>query len=216
MDSEKDELTLARLSSASVRRATGWGWEVWLDELDEAGAAEWDHKEIVAYLEDQHAEATSSWWRQSIAVGYEQAHGKRVVGQTAGAGFEIGVQRSVATTVREAWELITSRPELWLGEGAYVNFAEDERYEVPPGDGTPGASGQIRVVRPGYRLRMTWQPEDWPTPATLQLTVSDLRSGKTALHAHLEKLPDAEAREAMRKRWREALERMARELGPGR
>jgi hypothetical protein len=34
-------------------------------------------------------------------------------------------------------------------------------------------------------------------------------SGKTAIHAHLEKLPDADAREAMRKRWREALARIA-------
>jgi hypothetical protein len=32
---------------------------------------------------------------------------------------------------------------------------------------------------------------------------------RQAAEAHLEKLPDADAREAMRKRWREALERIA-------
>ena len=56
---------------------------------------------------------------------------------------------------------------------------------------------------------MTWQPEGWPATATLQLTLSESTSGKTAINAHLEKLPDADAREAMRKRRREALERIA-------
>jgi hypothetical protein len=30
----------------------------------------------------------SGWWRQSIAVGYEQARGKRQVGETANAGYQ--------------------------------------------------------------------------------------------------------------------------------
>jgi uncharacterized protein YndB with AHSA1/START domain len=68
---------------------------------------------------------------------------------------------------------------------------------------------EVWVVKPGDRLRTTWQPEGWPAPATLQLTLSVSGSGKTAIHAHLEKLPDADAREAMRKRWREALARIA-------
>ncbi len=88
-------------------------------------------------------------------------------------------------------------------------FDEGERYEVQSGNGGPGSSGEIRVVKPGDRLRMTWQPAGWPAPATLQLTLSETRSGKTAIHAQLEKLPDADAREAVRKRWREALERIA-------
>jgi uncharacterized protein YndB with AHSA1/START domain len=210
MASEKEaELTLGRVSSESVREATGHGWQEWLDALDAAGAAGWGHKEIVAYLKREHPEVSSGWWRQSITVGYEQARGKRVVGETADAGFQVGVQRSVAATVTEAWELITSRPELWLGQGASVAFDKGEQYEVPPGHGTPGASGEVRVVKPGDRLRMTWQPEGWPAPATLQLTLLDSGSGKTAIHAHLEKLPDADAREAMRKHWREALERIA-------
>jgi uncharacterized protein YndB with AHSA1/START domain len=209
MATEKEELTLGRISSESVRVATGRGWEDWLEALDAAGAADWDHKEIVAYLEREHPEVGSGWWRQSITVGYEQARGKRVVGETVDAGFQVGVQRSLAATAAEAWELITSRPELWLGERVSVAFDEGEQYEVPPGNGAPGASGEVRVVKPGDRLRMTWQPEGWPAPATLQLTLSESGSGKTAIHAHLEKLPHADAREAMRTRWREALERIA-------
>ena len=208
MANEKAELALGGISSAAVREATGRGWAEWLEALDGAGAAEWDHKRIVAYLERQHPEVASGWWRQSITVGYEQARGKRVLGQTA-AGFQVGVQRSVAATVTEAWDLITSRPELWLGEGASLAFEQGEHYEVPAGGGAAGARGEVRVVKPGDRLRMTWQPEGWPAPATLQLTLSHSPSGKTAIHAHLEKLPDGEAREAMRRHWGEALERIA-------
>lgn len=208
---EHQGLTLGRVSSESVREATGRGWEGWLEILDAAGAADWSHKEIVAHLERQHPEV-GAWWRQSLTVGYEQARGKRVVGQTADAGFQVGVQRSIAATAMEAWELITSRPELWLGEGASVAFEKGEHYEVPSGDDARGASGEVRVVKPGDRLRMTWKPRDWPAPATLQLTLSQSGPGKTTLHAHLEKLPDADAREAMRKHWREALERIATAL----
>ena len=209
MASEQQELTLGRVSSAAVRKATGRGWEEWLEALDAAGAADWDHKEIVAHLERAHPEVGSGWWRQSLTVGYEQARGKRVVGETADVGFQVGVRRTVAGSVTEAWERITSRPDLWLGEGTSVAFEPGKRYEVPSRDGAPGASGEIRVVKPGDRLRMTWQPEDWPAPATLQLTVSASASGKTVINAHLEKLPDADAREAMRARWRQALERIA-------
>jgi uncharacterized protein YndB with AHSA1/START domain len=200
---------LARISSESVREATGRDWDDWLRTLDEAGAADWSHPEIVAYLRREHGGATSAWWRQSLTVGYEQARGKRVAGETADAGFQVGVQRTVAATAAEAWDVIASRPDLWLGEGVVLPLAEGRRYEVAD------AAGEIRVVKPAKRLRLTWQPEGWAAPATLQLTLSEPRSGKTAVSAHLEKLPNAEAREAMRARWRETLERLTAAIAEG-
>ena len=205
------ELTLARVSSESLREATGRGWQEWLEVLDGAGAADWNHKQTVAHLEREHPEV-SSWWRQSITVGYEQARGRRVVGETADAGFEIGVQRTVVATATDAWRLLTSRPELWLGQGASVEFAEREQYQVPSTMGAPGAAGEIRVVKPAVRLRMTWKPEGWAAPATLQLTLTESGPGRTAINAHMEKLPDAETREVMRQHWRAALERIAAAL----
>jgi uncharacterized protein YndB with AHSA1/START domain len=204
---ETGGLVLARISSESLREATGRDWEKWLETLDSAGAADWDHKEIVAHLGREHPEV-SSWWQQSITVGYEQARGKRVLGETADTGFQVGVQRTLPVSADEAWELLVSRPELWLGEGASVAFGEGERYVVPAGRGEPETTGEIRVVKPGDRLRMTWQPETWSAPATLQLTLTASGPKKAAIGAHLEKLPDADAREATRKQWREALERL--------
>lgn len=208
MTKDRDELTFSRVSSTSLRTATGRGWEEWLAVLDAAGAVAWDHAQVVAYLEREHPELDSGWWRQSITVGYEQARGKRVVGQTADAGFQIGVRRSIAASAQQVWELLMSRPELWLGEEASVVFTKGATYDVPAGQGTPRVTGEVRVVKPGDRLRMTWHPDGWSTPATLQLTLTEAASGKTAVTAHLEKLPDADAREAMRSHWSEALERL--------
>ena len=67
---------LDRISSDSLREATGRGWDEWLATLDAAGAADWDHKEIVAYLKREHGDTTTGWWRQSLTVGYEQARGE--------------------------------------------------------------------------------------------------------------------------------------------
>ena len=209
MADEQSELTLSRVSSSAVHAATGRDWPAWLEALDTAGAVDWDHKQIVAHLEGAHPEVDSGWWRQTIAVGYEQARGKRIIGQTADAGFQVGVQRSVTAAASEVWHVLTSRPELWLGVGASIAFRKGERYEVPASDDASAATGEVRVVKPGERLRMTWQPADWSSPATVQLTLTPSSSGKTAIRAHLERLPDAEAREAMRARWRQALEGIA-------
>jgi uncharacterized protein YndB with AHSA1/START domain len=201
------DLTFSGVTDEAVAAATGRGWVQWFRVLDAAGAGEWDHKSTVAYLESEHPRV-SAWWRQSITVAFEQARGKREVGQTADAGYQVGVQRTVAAGLDDVWELLVSRPELWLGAPAVGDVAEPGRYEVQAVAGTPGASGEVRVVRPGRRLRMTWQPDGWSAPATLQLTLSTAGSGRTRIGAHLEKLPDAQAREVMRAHWRAVLDRV--------
>ncbi|MDV6012549.1 SRPBCC domain-containing protein [Haloechinothrix sp. LS1_15] len=212
MADDDAEPTLARVSSSSVRAATGQGWQEWLGQLDAAGASGWSHKEIVTHLNSEHPEI-SGWWHQTLAVGYEQARGKRVAGQTADAGFQVGVRKTVPATPTEVWRVLTERPELWLGEGVSVTFQRGERYTVQAGPDGAAASGEIRVAKPGDRLRFTWQPQGWASPATVQLALTAPASGKTAVQAHVEKLPDADARERSRTRWRDALERIAAALG---
>jgi uncharacterized protein YndB with AHSA1/START domain len=199
---------LGRLTPKAVRDGTGRDWSDWLDLLDAAGAAERDHRGIVEHLEREHPQVTA-WWQQSLAVAYERARGKRAVGQTADVGFQVGAQRSVPTTAGRLWDVLTTQPELWLGAGAAVVFEPGRRYEVLPGESGTGASGEIRVVKPGNRIRMTWQPEGWPEPAMLQITLSPAAPARTRLNVHVEKLPDAETREAMRERMRAAMERVA-------
>ena len=203
MSTDDGGLLLNKLSSEKMREATGRGWDEWLKVLDAAGASTFDHKGIVAHLEEHHPE-TDSWWRQSIAVGYEQARGMRKPGETA-SGFQVSVQRSVSGDAETAWRLIGARGESLFG--GPLELTEGVRYEVPATSSNASASGEVRVVRPGDRIRMTWQPADWEAPATVQVTLLESSSGTTAVNVFIEKLPDAEQREAARAHWRSALER---------
>lgn len=135
------------------------------------------------------------------------ARREKPVGLTADAGWQIGVRRTVSHPAERLWELLTERPEVWLGDGVSVAFDRGEAYEVPARDGQPGVSGRIGVVRPGHRLRMTWQPDGWAQPATLQITLLAARTG-TTVAVHLDRLADAAARERMRAHWTAVIERI--------
>jgi hypothetical protein len=77
-----------------VREATGRGREGWFGLLDEAGAGEWTHAEIAAWLSgDQGVDA---WWSQHVTVAYEQARGIRAPGQRQDGLYEASVSRTVA------------------------------------------------------------------------------------------------------------------------
>ncbi len=203
----KQALVTDRVTDSAVKEATGRDWKGWMRALDAAGAGELNHKQLVAHLA---REVESAWWQQSIAVAYEQARGKRVVGETATTGFQVGVVRTLPVSAEAMWERIATQAERWLGAGATLTLQPGAGYEVPKRRGAPGVRGEVRVVKPGQRIRMTWQPEGWRKPATLQLTLVPKARG-VSFHVHMEKLPDAKAREAMREHWSRVLEGLARE-----
>jgi uncharacterized protein YdhG (YjbR/CyaY superfamily)/uncharacterized protein YndB with AHSA1/START domain len=196
-----------RVTDRAVKEATGRDWKGWMRALDAAGAGELNHKQLVAHLA---REVESTWWQQSIAVAYEQAHGKRVVGETATTGFQVGVVRTLPFEAQEMWRRVATQAERWLGAGAKLTLEPGAGYEVPKRRGAPGVHGEVRVVKPGQRIRMTWQPDGWSKPATLQLTLVPKARG-VSFHVHMEKLPDAKAREAMREHWSRVLEGLAKD-----
>ncbi|MFP2929991.1 SRPBCC domain-containing protein [Pyxidicoccus sp. 3LG] len=203
----KKALITDRVTDSAVKEATGRDWKGWMRTLDAAGAGEMNHKQLVAHLA---REVESTWWQQSIAVAYEQARGKRVVGETATTGFQVGVVRTLPMSAPALWERVATQAERWLGAGATLTLEPGAGYEVPKRRGVPGVRGEVRVVKPGQRIRMTWQPEAWKKPATLQLTLMP-KARSVALHVHMEKLPDAKAREAMREHWSKVLDGLAKE-----
>ncbi|RKH18273.1 hypothetical protein D7Y13_10240 [Corallococcus praedator] len=200
-------LITERVTDAAVKEATGRDWKAWMRALDKAGGAGLNHKQLVAHLA---REVESGWWQQSISVAYEQARGKRVVGETAATGFQVGVVRTLPMSAPQVWEWLTTQPDHWLGAGATLKLEKGSRYEVPKRRGAPAVHGEIRVVKPGQRLRMTWQPDGWKKPATLQFTLTPKPRG-VSLVVHMEKLPDAKAREVMRERWSEILTGLAKD-----
>lgn len=81
------------MGNGALVAATGRTWVEWFDLLDAAGAAEWTHPQIAAWLGDAHD--VPPWWRQSVTVGFEQERGMRLPGQRADGTFEVGASKTM-------------------------------------------------------------------------------------------------------------------------
>ena len=195
--------TVGGISADAVAKATGRDWDEWLDFLDALGAQQMTHKQIVGLVAADGG-LSSGWWQQMVTVGYEQARGLRKVGQTADAGYQIGVQKTIPIPQDLAWELLVVGPgrEVWLGETQPLDLRKGQEYVT-----SNGVSGEIRSVAAGQRLRLTWSHPDLARPSTLQ--VMFIASGeKTSVRFHQEKLSSQEERELMRGHWREVLSKI--------
>lgn len=197
--------SFARVSDEAVADATGRDWDAWLAALDAQGAAELDHKAVVALV--RNAGVERGWWQQTVAVGYERARGLREVGETADAGFQVGVQRTLPVAQDRLWELLVAP------EGLACWLETPEAFQLEPGvqyETTDGTTGDVRTVTAGERLRLTWQPATRDAPTTLQLTLACPRNDetRTTLRFHHEQLADGAEREAMRDHWRTVLDEL--------
>ena len=193
------------VSSDAVAKATGRDWDEWMEFLDGLGAREMSHKEIVA-LAAGPGELSNGWWQQSVAVGYEQARGMRVIGQTSGADFQIGVQRTLPVPSEEAWRLMVEGPwrDAWLGTTDELELRKGARYST-----AEGRWGEVRSAAPGERLRLTWVHPELQQPSTLQVYFA-ASGDKTSVRFHQERLSSPEERERMRDHWRGVLETLAK------
>ena len=189
------------VSAERVEQATGRDWDAWIVAIDAIGGENLSHKEIAARLAHEHG--LSGWWAQMVTVGYERAKGRRVLGQTADAGFQVGVRRTYPAPREAVWAALAGRPGLavWLGD-PLARLEPGERYSA-----SDGTTGEIRVVKPGDRIRWTLSR---PTgTSTAQIALAEPAAGKTAVTFHHEKLADAAERQAMRDHWRGVAEAIA-------
>ena len=182
----------------TYRQKTGKQLSEWLRELDDQSAKEWTHKQTVAYLAEKHG--LDAWWAQMITVDYEKHHGKRVVGETQDAGFEIGVQRTLPIDAIELWELLISPAgaSLWLGEPVNVVLEKGQTFRAT------GSTYEVRSCQPGVKLRLRKTSTREPM-STLQLYVTAKESSSILLF-HQEKLQSKEAREAAKAHWQHVLD----------
>jgi hypothetical protein len=79
------------IGDASVLAATGQSRASWREALENAGATEWKHSVIAAWLVTEHG--VDPWWAQNITVDFEQHSGRRRPGQRADGSFEVTVSR---------------------------------------------------------------------------------------------------------------------------
>ncbi len=199
---------IARVSDEAVKKATGRTWTQWFALLDKRGAKTMPHREIARLLHKKKL-ITSGWWCQMVTNGYERARGRRVLGQTADAGFQIGVTKTLPVTPRAAWQMLTSPRgiKLWLGDIARPKLKPGEKYTT-----RNGITGEIRTIAPGRRVRLTYQPRGTMAVSTLQVTVIPRQTTRgTCISFHQEKLATARERERMRRHWQRVLATLQRE-----
>ncbi|UUZ82872.1 SRPBCC domain-containing protein [Paenibacillus sp. P26] len=191
----------------AVAEETGRTWEEWVRGLDQEVEVSWSHGQIAEYLSDAYG--LSDVWRETLATMYERQMGRKPVGVTASAGVQIGVRRTPPVAKEEAWRFLTS-PEglkLWIGKLSAFELQKGFKYESKE-----GTFGELRVVNPMDKLRMTWQRLDWDQPSTLQIYLLSGGPGKTTVSFHQEKLEDLYMREVMKRHWEEVLDQMNERL----
>lgn len=63
------------LSGDDIKKATGKGWEEWVNLLDEVGASKMDHKQVEQMIFDK-GYCENSWWCQQIATNWQSMRDK--------------------------------------------------------------------------------------------------------------------------------------------
>ncbi|HEU5041080.1 MAG TPA: hypothetical protein VFT84_09685, partial [Gemmatimonadales bacterium] len=129
-----DYPTLAGMSEAAIKAATGCDWARWVRALDREGAQAWPHREIAAHVHQRHE--VSSWWAQSVTVGYERIKGLRAIGQRRGGSYEANKSRTIAVPVGRLYD-------------AFRNARTRRRWPGP-------AALTVRTAIPGKSMRVTW------------------------------------------------------------
>jgi uncharacterized protein YndB with AHSA1/START domain len=131
------------------------------------------------------------------------------VGHTQGAGWEIGVSRTVPFAREHVWDVVTSPTGLaiWLGEGAKLEPDKGTPYET-----NDGTTGEVRGYREQDRVRVTHRFPGAAEETTVQVTVSDAASGKTVLRFHQERMASREERERQRRHWEGVMQRLVAAL----
>lgn len=117
------------------------------------------------------------------------------VGLTRGAGWELGVRRTVAEPVDDVWRRLLAE---WLPAWLAVE-------SVPQMVGAPlrrgdRICGRIVGCHVGRRVRVRWTPETLDHETMFQVTLTDQSNG-TTLALHQERLLGPAERQAMLEHW---------------
>ncbi|ATF11984.1 SRPBCC domain-containing protein [Brevibacillus sp. HB1.2] len=132
----------------------------------------------------------------------QNTESRKIVGQTASTGFQVGVRRTMPITPEQAWAFLTSSEgvRLWLGHVSNLTFREGETFIS-----SEGISGQFRVVKPLRQFRLKWSMKDWEKSSTLQIRLLSDKPDRTTISFHQENLDHENTREQMKLHWEEVL-----------
>ncbi|AHZ83978.1 SRPBCC domain-containing protein [Bdellovibrio bacteriovorus] len=196
---------LNKVTAVSVEKHTGKNWDQWIKILNDQGAKNLSHKEIVALL-GKKAFKMKEWWRQIVTSGYEVHIGRRQEGRNQKGELSATVTRTFYISAEKLWKLLESAEgqAAWLKPLSRFKFKPKNVFETED-----GFFGEIRTMREGERLRMSWQDPEWHKPTIVQIYVMGRDENKSMLAFMHDGIKDTRSKAAIRDRWNEAVEALS-------
>ena len=174
------------VSDEALVARTGQPWEHWYRLLEAWGAADRPHGEIARFLNVDHG--VDGWWSQEVTVRYEMAIGRRRPGQRAD-GFELSASKTVDVPVERLF-------------AAFVEAGERSAWLDAP----------LRIRSSNPTAKVANARFDWAGgPERVVAWFSPKGDRSTIAIAH-QRLPSADARDAARVFWKDALASLVRHL----
>ncbi|MBX3022892.1 MAG: hypothetical protein KF799_14555 [Bdellovibrionales bacterium] len=197
---------LNKVSTASVHKGTGRGWDEWVRLLNKAGAKNWTHQETVAFLKKKYK--LTPWWQQGVTVGFEIAVGRRQEGQNLKGEFGVMASRTFPLGVKALWKFVTSDRgiALWLKPMGDFELKPKQQFEVEG-----GIFGEVRTMKTFERARLTWREEEWARATVLNLMFLPRTESKSILVFQHDRLFSARQREEMRSYWKARIEELLKD-----
>lgn len=206
--SPKEVVTLLnKVTSKSVLKNTKKNWDQWIQILDDAGARNQTHKEIVAFLKKKYK--LMIWWQQLVTSSYEVHIGRKIEGRNDKGEYATVATKTIAITQRKLWNFLMSPAgqKIWLKPLSPMKILLKEQYEAEG-----GIFGEIRTMKAPDRMRLTWQDSDWDKASVIQLLCHERPNGKTMLGIQHEKLKDLRLKKEMLAYWKEVLNKLEMNL----
>jgi hypothetical protein len=175
----------AGMSDEAVAAKTGRSWQEWVRLLDARGARSMIHRDIAAYLHDEHA--IPGWWAQMVTVGYERIRGLRDRGQRRNGEYEASKSKTLLLPLPELYRAfsLSRRREKWL----------------------PGVKWTVRKAIRDKSMRVTWEDG---TSVEIYFTAKGPR--KTQVVIQHRKLATRGQTEEAKRYWSERLSELARSV----
>jgi hypothetical protein len=177
-----DYATLAGMSDASVKKATGCTWERWVTALDKARADRWTHKEIAQYVRNTYN--TTDWWTQMVTVGYERIKGLRVRGQQRDGTYDVSKSKVVHAPVAVLFE-------------AFADAKQRRRW-------LPDVEPEVRRATRNKSVRMRW-----PDGSAVDVGFFSKGNAKSQVAIGHTKLASQDDAQRMKAFWSEKLQTLA-------
>lgn len=198
---------IGKVTTASVLKHTGKDWDFWIKTLENQSARGWTHKEIVSFLKKKYK--LNLWWQQGVATGFEIYIGRKQEGQNEKGECLTTTTCTLHVDAKEVWKLLSSAEGISIWLKPVNNFSLKVKKVFERADGT---FGEIRTMKVGERIRLTWQESNWEKPSVVQVFLVAKAKGKSILVFNHEKLQSQSFRAQMKEHWKQVSVELKEEI----